>query len=62
MGIAEDIFFYIRIGVAHRAPDAVPKAIMPAAHHHVTVFARIDRVDVDGQVPVAEARTDAAIH
>src|SRR5208282_3509791 len=60
--IAEDIFFYRRVFVADRTPDAVPEAVVAASYHHVAVLARVHSVNVDGQIPVAVARTDAAVH
>src|SRR5208282_1573542 len=48
--------------VTHHAPDAVPEPVVTASYHHVAVLTGVHGVNVDGQVPVAVARTDAAVH
>src|ERR1700687_4310167 len=62
VGIAQDVFFNRGAFITDGAPDAVPEAGMTTAHHHVAVLARVHGIDIDGQVPVAIPRTNAAVH
>ncbi len=59
--VVQDLVLQVGTCLAHRPPDPVPEAVVPASDHEVAVLAGVDGVDIDREVPVAVAGPDAPV-